>query len=83
MHLLCRNGENHPEWYVMSASADAAPLQSKADALNLEEYSREHAEWLERGKVGQYPLPLDAPERRGYRTFFVQEVPDWPGIEEA
>lgn len=83
MHLLCRHGNDHYEWYVISASADSAPLMQKAEQLNVEEYERAHAEWLARGKTGPYPLPLDAPERCGYRTFFVQETPDWPAVQEA
>ena len=66
----------------MSASAEAEPLMAKAEKLNAEEYEREHAEWLARGKTGPYPLPLDAPDRRGYRTFFVHETPDWPDLED-
>lgn len=79
--LLCKNGEDWNEWHALSVGADKAAMQAEADRLNAKEYAREHAEWIARGKTGPYPLPLDDPRRRGYSTFFVREVPDWPDVD--
>jgi hypothetical protein len=78
MHLLCTHGDSWNEWYALSASADAQALQAEAERRNREDYERQHAEWLARGKSGPLPLHLDDPRREGYRQFFVREVPDWP-----
>lgn len=83
MFLLCKHGDEWAEWYALSASGDASVLQAEADRLNALEYQKEHADWLERGETGAYPMPLDDPRREGYLTYFVREVADWPRVNEA
>ncbi len=78
MHLLCENGADHNEWYVLSSSADAKALQNRADQLNRADYERQHAAWVARGKTGGMPLQLDDPRRNGFTRYYVRAVPDWP-----
>lgn len=83
MHLLCKNGQDWHDWYVISASADPSPLQAQAYKLNVQEYEKDLAVW-EAGTPKTYSRPKhhDNIEEQ-YQTFYVREVPDWPAMEDA
>lgn len=83
MHLLCKKGMDWHEWYVISASADPAPLQTQASAMNVQEYEKELADW-EASRPTAYSRPKhpDKVEAQ-YHTYYVREVPDWPAMENA
>ena len=78
MYLLCKNGEDWGDWDAISAHAEKEILDAEAERLNIQEYERDHKAWLKGGKQGYVLLALDDPKRKGYRTYFVREVPDWP-----
>ena len=80
MFLLCKHGMDWKEWDVLSASNDKDALQLKADSLNEEEYRQDAVDY-EQGKISWRPLALNDPLRDGYKTYYVQQVPDWPDFD--
>ena len=80
MHILCKWGNNHHEWYAMSASPDRKTLDAEALRLNVADYEAQHKEWVDRGRTGPRVLALDDPKRQGFMPFFVEELPDWPSV---
>jgi hypothetical protein len=83
MYILCKDGSDWGEWYPLSASQDKAALEEEAERLEVAEDHNNHAEWLAHGKQGPCPLTLNDPRLKGYRTFYVIAVADWPAQDKA